>query len=171
LVVNYWLGEYAISTPGVEAADNCSVRLDLDNEPQPDSLLRILPECGGRSRTSKDDFVEGAPELVVEVAGSSANYDMHSKKNVYRRNGVQEYVVALTDESAVRWFALHEGQFVDVEPDSGGVFRSRVFPGLWLDSAALLAGDIARVKTTLQQGLATPDHAAFVEQLKAAISA
>src|SRR5262250_2667499 len=36
-----WLGVYMASTPGVGAGDNTTVRLDLDNEPQPDALLRL----------------------------------------------------------------------------------------------------------------------------------
>ncbi len=164
--VSGWLAFYEAATPGVEGADNCSVRLDLDNEPQPDHFLLIVPERGGKSRTSDDDYVEGAPELVVEVTASSANYDLHSKKNAYRRNGVVEYVVVLTEEQRVIWFRLHEGQFVEVAPDAAGIFRSDVFPGLWLDGPALLAGDLPRVKAVVDQGLATPEHAAFVKKLQ-----
>lgn len=164
--VSGWLAFYEAATPGVEGADNCSVRLDLDNEPQPDHFLLIVPERGGNSRTSDDDYVEGAPELVVEVTASSANYDLHSKKNVYRRNGVVEYVVVLTEDQRVLWFRLHEGQYVEVSPDPAGVLRSEVFSGLWLEGPALLAGDLARVKAVVEQGLATPEHAAFVKKLQ-----
>ena len=164
--VSTWLGIYEIETPGVEGADNCSVRLDLDNEPQPDHFLLIAPEHGGKSRSSDDDYVEGAPELVVEVTASSANYDLHSKKNAYRRNGVLEYVVVLTEDQRVIWFRLSEGQFVEISPDSSGVFRSEVFPGLWLDGSALLVGDLARIKAVLQRGFATPEHTAFVQKLQ-----
>ncbi len=88
-----WLAVYCAATPGIESADNTTVRLDLDNEPQPDALLRIDAELGGHSRISEDDYLEGAPELIVEIASSSASYDLHDKKKVYRRNGVQEYIV------------------------------------------------------------------------------
>ena len=170
-LVNYCLVDYELATPGVESADNCTVRLDLDNEPQPDCFLRIVPEHGGRSRTSDDDYVEGAPELVVEVTASSESYDLHSKKNAYRRNGVMEYVVVLTEEQRILWFLLHEGQYAEITPDSAGIYHSAVFPGLWLDGAALLAGDLARVKAVLQQGLATADHVEFVKKLSAAAKA
>lgn len=166
-LVSSWLADYEAVTPGVDGADNCSVRLDIDNEPQPDNFLRIVPARGGQSHNSEDDYVEGAPELIVEVTASSDNYDLHSKKNAYRRNGVQEYIVVLTEEQRVLWFRLREGQFVELGPDSYGMLRSEIFPGLWLDSAALLAGDLLRVKSVLQQGVATPEHAAFVEKLKA----
>lgn len=166
-LVNYWLGDYEVATQGVEIADNCSVRLDFDNEPQPDCFLRIVTEHGGQSRTSTDDFVEGAPELIAEVAASSASYDLHSKMNVYRRNGVREYLVVLTEEQQVRWFVLHEGRFVEIQPDAGGIFRSEVFPGLWLDAPALLAGNLVQVKAVLQQGVSSPEHAAFVQKLNA----
>ena len=58
-----WLIAYEAATPGVEALDNTTVLLDTDNKPQPDALLRI--ETGGQSRINKDDYVEGAPELIV----------------------------------------------------------------------------------------------------------
>ncbi|MFO5527900.1 MAG: Uma2 family endonuclease, partial [Cuspidothrix sp.] len=66
-----WLIAYEAATPGVESLDNTTILLDTDNEPQPDALLRI--ETGGQSRINKDDYVEGAPELIVEIAASSAS--------------------------------------------------------------------------------------------------
>lgn len=59
---------YYAFTPGVRAANNATVRLDLDNEPQPNALLRIEPQAGGRSHLSGDDYVEGVPELIIEIA-------------------------------------------------------------------------------------------------------
>lgn len=162
-----WLGVYSAATPGVMGASNTTVRLDLDNEVQPDVLLRL--EEGGRSRISPDGYVEGAPELVVEVAASSASYDLHDKLRVYRRNGVQEYVVWRVLDGCLDWFALREGSYQRLEPDEAGVLRSEVFPGLWLAGPALLAGDLAAVLATLQEGLATPEHAAFVERLREAL--
>jgi Uma2 family endonuclease len=162
-----WLGVYRAATPGTRGAGNTTVRLDLDNEPQPDILLRL--EQGGRSRISEDGYVEGAPELVVEVAASSASYDLHDKLRAYRRNGVQEYVVWRVLDGSLDWFALHEGSYRRLELDAAGVLRSEVFPGLWLALPALLAGDLAAVLATLQLGLATPEHAAFVERLREAL--
>jgi Uma2 family endonuclease len=86
-----WLALYSAATAGVDLADSATVRLDWDNEPQPDALLRIA--TGGQSRISGDDYVEGAPELIAEIASSSASYDLHDKLTAYRRNGVQEYIV------------------------------------------------------------------------------
>src|SRR3954449_11668671 len=45
-----WLGAYEMETPGVECFDNASVRLDLDNEPQPDLVLINSPAKGGQAR-------------------------------------------------------------------------------------------------------------------------
>ncbi len=75
-----WLGVYKAATPGVGLADNATVRLDAENEPQPDALLRM--EIGGQSQITADDYLEGAPELIVEVAASSASYDLHEKLRV-----------------------------------------------------------------------------------------
>ncbi len=160
-----WLGQYEAYTPGVEASDNSTVRMDLDNEPQPDALLLIDPERGGQTRLSDDGYIEGAPELVVEVASSSASYDLHAKRHAYRRNGVREYIVWRVLDQQIDWFVLREGQYERVEPDSDGMFRSETFAGLWLDPTALVRGEMAMVLDKGQQGLRSPEHAAFVARL------
>ena len=163
-----WLGNYVASTPGVRAADNATVRLDLDNEPQPDVLLRIEPQAGGQSRVDDDDYLDGAPELVVEIAASSVSYDLHDKLRVYRRNGVREYVVWRVHDRQIDWFALADDEYRRLEPDADGILHSTVFPGLRLAGEALLAGDVARVLAELQRGLDTDEHAVFVTRLQAA---
>lgn len=159
-----WLGTYAAATSGVDIADNSTVRLDLDNEPQPDALLRIEPEVGGRSRITEDDYIEGAPELVVEIAASSASVDLNVKLNAYRRNGVKEYLVWQIYENQIRWFQLQDSEYVVLEPEDG-VIKSRVFPGLWLAIASLQQGDIAAVLTNLQTGLNSSEHQEFKARL------
>ncbi|HIK31154.1 MAG TPA: Uma2 family endonuclease [Oscillatoriales cyanobacterium M59_W2019_021] len=160
-----WLLVYSAATPGVYLADNATVRLDADNEPQPDALLRIEPEVGGNSRISTDDYIEGAPELIAEIAASSASYDLGDKLNAYRRNGVQEYIIWQSYENKLDWFCLREGRYVALEADGEGIVRSEVFPGLWLSVAALRGGNMAEVLAVLQRGLQTPEHRAFVESL------
>ena len=165
-----WLAAYEAGTPGVEASDNGTARLDLANEPQPDALLLIDPARGGQARISADDYVEGAPEWVGEVAASSVSIELNTKLAIYQRNGVLEYVVWRVLNRAIDWFLLRDGQFERLEPDAQGILRSTVFPGLWLDAAALVRGDLATVLAVLQQGLASPEHAAFVAQLNAPTS-
>jgi Uma2 family endonuclease len=160
-----WLGNYLADTPGVEVADNASVRLDLDNEPQPDAALFIAQECGGQVQISPDDYIEFAPEFVAEVASSSASYDLNIKRAVYRRNGVREYVVWRVLDKQIDWFVLRGGSYEPLQADDRGILRSPFFPGLWLDPAALLRGDLAAPLQVLDQGLATAEHAAFVRQL------
>ena len=160
-----WLALYKAATPGVRLGDNATVRLDIDNEPQPDALLRI--EKGGQSTISQDDYVEGAPELIVEIAASSASYDVHQKLNVYRRNQVQEYLVWRFYEQEIDWFRLQAGEYIKLEPDSDGIMRSQIFPGLWLDKNALLMGDLGKVLVILQRGLETAEHRDFVNKLTA----
>jgi Uma2 family endonuclease len=160
-----WLGLYTANTPGIEASDNSSVRLDLDNEPQPDALLLIDPVCGGQVRISDDGIIEGAPELVAEVASSSVSYDLHAKLHVYRRNGVREYLVWRVLEREIDWFVLRAGQYERMAVDVQGLLQSEVFPGLWLDPAALVRGDLATVLAIVQQGLASPEHGTFVTRL------
>ncbi len=160
-----WLGSYETDTPGVEAGDNGSIRLDLDNEPQPDAFLIIRPERGGQVRISEDDYIEGAPELVAEVSASSVSYDLGKKLDVYRRNGVLEYVVWRVLDRQLDWFVNRGGRFVLIIPGADGILSSTVFPGLWLDPAALVGGDKATVKAILQQGLNSPEHADFIARL------
>lgn len=160
-----WLWHYAAYTPGVKVADNGTVRLDAENEPQPDGMLFLDPRLGGQARVSADDYVEGAPELVAEVSSSTVSFDLHTKKAVYRRNGVKEYVVWRVLDQEIDWFVLRGSDFISSTPDPTGVLRSEVFPGLWLDAAAMIRGDLAGVLAVLQQGLQSPAHAAFVESL------
>jgi Uma2 family endonuclease len=157
---------YRGSTPGVQVGDNATILLGELAEPQPDLFLRILPEFGGQSRTSKDDYVEGAPELIAEVAYTTRSVDLHAKRNDYQRHGVLEYLVADVGSQRLHWMDLAAGADVPVGQD--GVVRPRVFPGLWVDSAALFRNDYAALMSTLQQGLASPEHAEFVRKLAAA---
>ncbi len=161
-----WLGAYWAATPGVTVDDNTTLRIDLENELQPDACMWI--ESSGRTRVDADDYLAGAPELVVEVAASSVSYDLHDKLRVYRRNGVQEYLVLMALEREVRWYNWQGGEDRVIVADDDGVMRSQLFPGLWLNPQRFWQGDVAGVLAALQQGLVTEDHAAFVQQLAAA---
>jgi Uma2 family endonuclease len=158
-------GTYRIMTPGVRIGDNATVRLDLDNEPQPDVVLLIDETLGGQARISEDDYIEGAPELVAEVAASSAANDLYDKKKAYRRNGVKEYIVWQSLENKLDWFSLENGEYILLEPDTDGVIKSQVFPGLWLNVQGLRAGEMTEVLVTLQQGLNSEEHTDFVQHL------
>ncbi|MEL6163356.1 MAG: Uma2 family endonuclease [Cyanobacteria bacterium J06628_3] len=161
-----WLIAYKAATPEVDVQDNATVRLDSDNEPQPDALLRIEPEVGGNSRISEDDYIEGSPELIVEIEASSASYDLNDKLNAYRRNGVKEYIVWQMYENRLSWFILKEGRYILLEADKSGIIRSETFPGLWLAVDALREGNLAKVLTVLQEGLQTNEHQKFAQSLQ-----
>jgi Uma2 family endonuclease len=160
------LGTYACHTPGTECSDNTTVRLGAEGEPQPDLFLRILPEYGGQSTTTDDEYVGGAPELVVEVAASSRDIDLREKYDDYVRYGVLEYLVLNLRDRRLHWFDLRAGQ--ELAADADGVIRIRTFPGLWVHGPAVLAQDGRQALSTLNAGLATPEHAAFVQRLAAA---
>jgi hypothetical protein len=160
-----WAAIYRAGTPGVRLGDNATVRLDLDNEPQPDVCLLIDPARGGQAKIDGDDYINGAPEFVAEVAASTVSHDLGPKLNAYRRNGVSEYLVWRVQDAAIDWFVLREGRFDRLLPDADGVTRSVVFPGLWLDAAALLTSDLVRVHAVLRDGLANSTHAAFAAKL------
>ena len=161
-----WLGTYRVFTPGVTINDNATVRLSDLNEPQPDALMRVAAEKGGSSRITEDDYIEGPPELALEIAGSSAAYDLHDKKRVYKRYGIQEYIVWNSNERTILWFELRSGEYVPLKPDESGIVKSRIFPGLWLNVDAFVADDLIQVYETLQLGLTDASHRAFVEKLK-----
>jgi Uma2 family endonuclease len=162
-----WLGTYQVFTPGVRLGDSPTVRLDLDNEPQPDAVLLIDPAAGGQSRLSQDGYIAGAPELVVEIAASSASLDLRDKKRVYRRNGVREYIVWQVFEQKLDWFSLQAEDYVSLAPDKIGVIHSQIFPGLWLAVTDLLTGNMRTVLSVLQDGLSSAQHQSFVQQLTA----
>lgn len=160
-VLNHWLQSYVLATPGTEAADNSSIRLDNDNEPQPDLLLRLDRSLGGQSWEDDEGYLRGAPELAAEIAPSSASYDLHQKLQVYRRHGVREYVVWRTFDWAIDWFVLRESNYERLVPAAEGLLKSLVFPGLWLDAASLLRNDVPAAVAAANRGLLSPQHAEF----------
>lgn len=158
------VGTYRIATPGVDSADNATAILGDDKEPQPDVAMRILREYGGQARLNAEGYLVGAPELAIEVAHSTVSIDMHLKKADYRQAGVLEYLVVCALEQVLHWFNFQKRR--QLKPDVQGIYRSQVFPGLWIDGPALLARNGKRLLEVVQQGLASPEHAAFVQRLE-----
>jgi Uma2 family endonuclease len=159
-----WLDEYEEATLGTEVCTNTTAIIGSNSEPQPDAWLIILPEHGGQT-WEDDDYVHGAPELVAEVSWATESIDLHGKKRDYEKAGVREYLVAALRQEQVFWFVRRRGKFRELAPGADGVLRSEVFPGLWLDAAALLGRDRKRLLTVLRKGLASTEHAAFVRKL------
>ena len=148
-IIHGWLALYAAHHPGVQFMPNATVILDAENTVQPDALLRRLPEHGGLTRVTDDGYLAGPPELIVEVASSSASIDLRDKRRAYCRNGVREYLVWLVAEARLEWFCLEEDEYRPQLPDAAGLLHSRAFPGLRLPVAPLLAGDTANVLAAL----------------------
>jgi Uma2 family endonuclease len=166
LALGFAFGLYIAETPGIEAADNATAILSAESEPQPDLAMRILPEYGGQSKLNADKYVEGAPEFIAEIAYSSYAIDLHQKRIDYEQAGVKEYLVLCVEEQELRWFDFASGSLLT--PNRHGVYRSLVFPGLWIDGPALLARDSSRLAEVIRQGIASRGHAAFVRRLQAA---
>lgn len=162
-----WLANYADRTPGTEGIDNGTTILGDQSEPQPDAFLLVLPECGGRTTVDEGGYVVGPPELVAEIAHTTAAVDLGPKKDDYEAAGVGEYLVIDVAAGVVRWFVRRRDEFAEQKPGPDGLLRSAVFPGLWLDPAALLADKPRKLAAVLRQGLASPEHKAFVAELKA----
>ena len=148
--LNAWLTTYQIFTDFTMVADAPTVRLDLMNEPQPDLALVIDASYGGQTQFSEDDYLEGAPELLAEIAASTVSYDLHAKKRSYERNGVKEYIVWRTLDQQIDWFVLENGEYKKLAPDDAGIIHSLEFEGLRLNVSAILNGDMAAVLKTLQ---------------------
>jgi Uma2 family endonuclease len=161
-----WVMNYSVATPGTGFADNGSVRLDADNEPQPDVLLRIEDEFGGTGSIDEEDFLAGPPELIIEVAASSASIDAGIKKQVYRRNGVQEYLLWRVLNEQFDWWGLVDGEYRSLPRDPSGITESKVFPGLRLNIPALLKGNFKAVLDELQKGLKSQAHQEFIAALQ-----
>jgi Uma2 family endonuclease len=164
ILLSTWIGVYWGSTPGLRVGDNSTVRLDMENEPQPDVLLMIRPECGGQARI-EGGYVVDAPELAAEVSASRIAVDRGPRLRTYQAHGVQEYIIWSVEDGVVEWFVLR-GQTYDHLRPAAGIVRSETFPGLWLDVAALLRFDLPQLLAVLQQGLASPEHQAFVAELQ-----
>ncbi len=164
--ISTWLGLYCARTPGTDGLDNATTLMDDLGVPQPDSQLRILPECGGQGH-DEGEYVAGAPELVAETARSSRKVDLGGKRDDYERAGVKENIVVAIDDREVHWHVRRGDRLVRIPPDADGIHRSEIFPGLWLDAAALLRKDFAGVIDVLERGLASPEHADFVARLAA----
>ena len=160
------LDDYALATSGCRASIDTTVRLARKDEPQPDAWLRLVEEAGGSSHVDKDGYVAGPVELAAEVATSTASYDLNQKKRSYLQHGVLEYLAVLTRKRQVLLFARRGRTYVSLEPDRNGVLRSEIFPGLWIDTQALVAEDRLRLRKTAAKGLRSKEHRAFVRELR-----
>lgn len=161
-----WLCTYKAHTRGTDAGDNVTNRLSDASEPQPDAYLRILESHGGNSHEDKDRYLAGAAELLGEVARSSKGHDRNVKLPIYKRDGVREFILWRVEDNAIDWFVLRDNEYQLLVADSSGIIRSETFPGLWLDVNAMLRRDLVQVLKVLQQGIASAEHAEFVEQLR-----
>jgi Uma2 family endonuclease len=162
-LTNLWLAYYGQATPGCSTGNN-STWLMLDNAPQPDAYLRILPSHGGQSG-DEARYCTGAPELAVEICLTSTEVDFGPKRKLYQRAGVREYITIETFKKRIVWRVLVDGVYMLQETPPDGILRSLVFPGLWLDVAAFWAGDGAKMLAALNAGLASEEHQRFVERL------
>jgi Uma2 family endonuclease len=160
-----WIGPYEAATPGLEGGSYATIRLDETNETQPHVVLITDQERGGQARIGDDDFIEGPPEFVAEICPSGVSFDLHTKLEVYRRNGVLEYLVWRVLDEKFDWFVLRDGAFLALTEDASGLLKSQVFPGLWLDAAALVRDDMPHVLDVVRQGIASSEHASFAERL------
>lgn len=159
---------YERDTPGVVGATGPTVILGDTSEPEPDLVLMIAPDHGGRTRLKQINhkhYIEGPPELVVEVAHSTVSFDLNAKRKDYLRGGVLEYIVICLPEPSVKWFDLQQDD--ELPLGENGVLRSKAFPGLWIDTLALLNRNSGLLMKTLQRGIDSGEHQEFVARLAA----
>ena len=139
-----WLATYTLSRPELRHTGPGTVLLDDQNEPEPDAMLyRVRPGrvVGG--------YLKGAPELIVEIANTSASRDLHQKKAAYERNAVGEYIVWRVADELIDWFRLDHDRYVAAAPGADGIIESVQFAGLRLAVSAALAMDRAAVLRAL----------------------
>jgi Uma2 family endonuclease len=162
--LGYWLATYSAATPGCEAADASTWLMSDDSAPEPDLTLTVEQAFGGQSRL-EGDYAAGAPELAVEISHTTSSRDKGAKLRLYERSGVLEYVTVRPRQQQIVWRELVDGKYREIAANEDGTLRSRVFPGLWLDLTALWANDLPALAAAVQRGVATPEHAEFVERL------
>jgi Uma2 family endonuclease len=152
-LIQFWLATFAYSKTGlkagVKAYTNATLVLDQENAPQPDAILCSTPKPQHRVWLDSRGYLCGAPEFICEIADSTRSIDMHEKKRAYRRAGITEYLVWLTEEKTVVWYHLEDGDYKALAADKQGLLHSRVFSGLILDTKALLKRDGARLVAAL----------------------
>lgn len=156
---------YSAFTTGVRCGSEPSVRMEPLSMPQPDVVLRIAEECGGRSRIEQG-YVVGGPEFVTEISASTEKHDLGIKKELYLRAGIQEYLNWSVLEERIVLFRWESGNYLELTPGADGILKSQVLPGLWFDPAAMIRGDKMRVMEVLHLGLQSPEHQEFVLELK-----
>ncbi len=160
-----FLGVYQFSTKGIDLLDNVTYIVNGKYEPQPDAVLRIDENKGGKSWINKRDYLEGSPELIVEIASSSVSYDLHDKLEIYEQKNVREYIVWRVLDEQIDWFRLEKGKYKKLAPDTQGIVESKVFPGLRLNVKAMLKDDLPKVLEDLQAGLQGRKYKEFIKQL------
>ena len=170
LVLGAWLAQYSAETDGTEAFIDITAIMSGDDEPQPDVSIIITPEAGGQTTVSEGDYLTGAPELAVEIAHTTTLLDLHAKKQMYEKHGVREYIVIETKRRTIHWFIRRDEKFVPLKLGGDGVLKSRIFPGLWLEPAAVFERSAKRLLTVLQLGFATPEYAKFAAKLQAKLA-
>jgi Uma2 family endonuclease len=159
----YALVRYEQYTPGVSVALRVSTILGDADELHPDVSVRLR---GGQCCVGEDDLLHGCPDLVCEIVDrETESHDLIAKRSAYDRHGAREYLAVLVHAGRHISFVRRSAGLVEEEPAPDHLWRSRAFPGLWLDPVALLAGDLNRLAVVLEQGVATPAHAAFAAEL------
>ncbi len=152
-VVSAWTAPYLIANPRLRAGANGTWHLPGQNVPQPDLALWIAEKHGGRVRIV-NDYPVGAPELIIEISKTASARDRGSKLAMYREGGVSEYVTVHPKQRKIVWRQLVNGRYHELPADEDGWFRSRIFPGLWLDPEALWTRDLAGLANAVAKGVA-----------------
>ncbi len=160
-----WLGFYSIKNLHSSLSNHVTFIINGKNEFQPEAILRIDEDFGGKSWVNDDDYLEGAPELIVEISASTASYDLHDKLEIYEQKGVQEYIVWRVLDNQIDWFSLEKGKYQRLSANNQGIIESKVFAGLRLNIKAMLEENLQQVLTDLQKGLQSKKYKEFAKQL------
>ncbi|KAA0989355.1 Uma2 family endonuclease [Dyadobacter aurulentus] len=121
------LGEIFFSPLDTILEDNFNVL-------QPDILF-----VSKRQEHIMQDWIRGAPEMVVEIISkSSRNMDTVVKKEIYERYGVKEYWIVFPDKTSIEVYTLQSGQYQLLGNFTGDqLVQTPVFPGLDFKAEAI----------------------------------
>jgi len=157
-----WLGYYRAAVPGVRVADNASVGLDDENAVQPDVTMMLEGRHGGRATITPADYVEGSPELVAEVAASSASVDTHEKLAATGAMVSWNTSSGASSTASSTGWPCGMANMWHYRRTPREFVEASCSPAFGLTRRRCCAATLARVLDVLRQGMASAEHAAFV---------
>jgi Uma2 family endonuclease len=129
---------------GTILGPNVTARLGAQKRRRIPDLLFVA-----RTRQSliKQNHVEGAPDLIIEIVSpESQSRDRRSKYSEYEKAGVREYWILDPLSRQMEAHVLKRGKYKEIEPEQD-ILRSVLLPGFFLNSSWLWRKPLPKVLT------------------------